>query len=126
MRPLAIVLCGLLLIACGQQQTESSDSAPRPVRIVAAGAGADRLLTLPGTLEAWESVQMAFEVSGRIVELPVLEGQQVAAGALLARIDDRDYRSRLEAAEAQLTQAESELARAKELLERGALAQAAF
>ena len=39
---------------------------------------------------------------------------------MLAQIDDRDYRSRLEAAEAQLTQATSELQRPKSL-ERGAL-----
>ena len=48
----------------------------RPVRIVAAGAGADRMMTPPGTFEAWESAQLAFEVSGRVVAVPVLEGQR--------------------------------------------------
>ena len=39
---------------------------------------------------ARESV--GFKVPGRIVELPVQEGQYVDKGDLLARLDDDDYR----------------------------------
>ena len=41
-------------------------------------------ITLSGNIEAHESL-VGFKVQGRIVELPVEEGQQVAQGALLAR-----------------------------------------
>ena len=41
-------------------------------------------LTLSGNIEAHESL-VGFKVPGRIVALPVEEGQQVAQGALLAR-----------------------------------------
>jgi RND family efflux transporter MFP subunit len=34
---------------------------------------------------------MAFEVSGRIVEMPVTEGDRVKAGDILAKLDPRDY-----------------------------------
>ncbi len=51
-------------------------------------------LTLSGNVEAHES-QVSFKVQGRIVELPVEEGQEVAEGALLARLEDADYRQRI-------------------------------
>ncbi len=49
-------------------------------------------LTLSGNIEAHESL-VGFKVPGRIVELPVEEGQQVAQGALLARLDDADLQA---------------------------------
>ena len=56
-------------------------------------------LTLSGNIEAHESL-VGFKVPGRIVELPVEEGQQVAQGALLARLDDADYKQKVRIDEA--------------------------
>jgi membrane fusion protein (multidrug efflux system) len=49
------------------------------------------------------------KVSGHIVELLVEDNQAVKKGALLMRIDDRDYRARLEQAKAAVGIAESRL-----------------
>jgi HlyD family secretion protein len=54
-------------------------------------APASNEIALSGNIEAHESL-VGFKLPGRIVALPVEEGQQVAAGALLARLDDADYR----------------------------------
>ncbi len=51
-------------------------------------------LTISGNIEAHESL-IGFKVAGRIVELPVEEGQQVEQGALLARLDDADLKQRV-------------------------------
>jgi len=51
-------------------------------------------LALSGNIEAHESL-VGFKVQGRIVELPVEEGQQVAEGALLARLEDADFQQRV-------------------------------
>ena len=56
-------------------------------------------LKLSGNIEAHESL-VGFKVAGRIVELPVEEGQQVAQGALLARLDDADFKQRVHIDEA--------------------------
>ena len=56
-------------------------------------------LTLSGNIEAHESL-VGFKVPGRIVALPVEEGQEVAPGAMLARLDDADYQQRVRIAEA--------------------------
>jgi HlyD family secretion protein len=66
-------------------------------------------LTLSGNIEAHESL-VGFKVPGRIVELPVEEGQQVEQGALLARLDDADYKQRVRIEEATVRVRESNLA----------------
>ena len=66
-------------------------------------------LTLSGNIEAHESL-VGFKVPGRIVELPVEEGQQVEQGALLARLDDADYKQRMRVDEATVRVRESNLA----------------
>ena len=66
-------------------------------------------LTLSGNIEAHESL-VGFKVPGRIVELPVEEGQQVAQDALLARLDDADLKQRIRIDEATVGVRESDLA----------------
>jgi HlyD family secretion protein len=66
-------------------------------------------LTLSGNIEAHESL-ISFKVQGRIVDLPVEEGQSVEPGALLARLDDADYRQRVRIGEATVNVRESNLA----------------
>ena len=66
-------------------------------------------LTLSGNIEAHESL-VGFKVPGRIVELPVEEGQQVAQGALLARLDDADFKQKVRIDQATVRVRESNLA----------------
>lgn len=56
-------------------------------------------LVLSGNIEAHESL-VSFKVQGRIVELPVEEGQPVDRGTLLARLEDADYRQHVRIDEA--------------------------
>ena len=49
-------------------------------------------------------------MQGRIVELPVEEGQQVEQGALLARLEDADYKQKVRIDEAAVRVRESNLA----------------
>jgi len=66
-------------------------------------------LTLSGNIEAHESL-VSFKVPGRLVELPIEEGQFVAQGALLARLDDADYKQHVRMDEAGVRVRESNLA----------------
>jgi HlyD family secretion protein len=65
-------------------------------------------MKLSGNIEAHESL-VGFKVTGRIVELPVEEGQNVAAGQTLARLDSDDYRQQVEVDEAAARVRESQL-----------------
>ena len=66
-------------------------------------------LTLSGNIEAHESL-VSFKVQGRIIDLPVEEGQSVEPGALLARLDDADYKQKVRIDEANVHVRESNLA----------------
>ncbi len=55
-------------------------------------------------------VTVAPLVSGRLVAVVVADNQRVAAGQVLARIDDRDYRARLQDAEAAVAAAQADIA----------------
>ena len=50
----------------------------------------NNLIQLSGNIEAHESL-VSFKVAGRVVELPVDEGQTVTAGQFLSRVDSADY-----------------------------------
>ena len=52
---------------------------------------------------------LAPKVSGYITAVPVTDNQHVAAGDVIARIDDRDYRTALQQAEAQVAAAQASI-----------------
>ena len=66
-------------------------------------------LSLSGNIEAHESL-VGFKVAGRIVELPVEEGQQIEQGALIARLEDADYKQKVQIDEDTVRVRESNLA----------------
>jgi HlyD family secretion protein len=51
-------------------------------------------ITLSGNIEAHESL-VSFKVQGRVIELPVEEGQQVEQGTVLARLEDADLKQKV-------------------------------
>jgi HlyD family secretion protein len=68
----------------------------------------DGRLRVSGNIEAHESV-LSFKVQGRVVELLVEEGQWVEANAVLARLDDSDFRQQAALDEATLRVREANL-----------------
>jgi len=79
---------------------------------------------------AARAFSMAPKVSGYITAVPVTDNQHVAAGDMIAHIDDRDYRVALDQAKAQLAhdqalleQAQKNLGRYQFLIQRNAIAQ---
>ena len=66
-------------------------------------------ISAPGRIRAVSSVDISAEVPGRVVELAVAEGDSVRAGDLLLRLDDAQYRSRVEQAGAAVKSARAGL-----------------
>lgn len=79
-----------------------------------------------GRIDAVSTVDLAFQVGGRVTELPVQQGQVVPAGELLAALDPADYQLAVDQAEVQLAQASRDLERGKPLREQGILTPSAF
>jgi HlyD family secretion protein len=74
-------------------------------------------LVLSGNIEAHESVLSFKTVQSRIVQLPFNEGQWVKKGALVAAVDDADYRQQVSIAEAGLAVQQRQLDSARKSLE---------
>ncbi|MDJ0873277.1 MAG: biotin/lipoyl-binding protein [Gammaproteobacteria bacterium] len=66
-------------------------------------------LTLYGRVETPRDAKLTAAIAGDIQQLPVREGQDVAADDLLAVIDDSDYRLALAQREAELAEVEAEI-----------------
>ena len=56
------------------------------------------------------TVSISSQVNAAIVDVPVTDNQLVEAGAVLVRLDDRDYKSQLDQAKAQVDQAAASIA----------------
>lgn len=99
----------------------------QPVKVMTIGQSDSTIKReFPATVRATERATIAFQVPGKLVALPVKEGQAVAAGELLARLDDADYQASFDAAQAQLTQTEGNFKRAEELIQKNYVSQAEF
>jgi HlyD family secretion protein len=66
-------------------------------------------VTLSGNIEAHESL-LSFKVQGRIIGLPIEEGQQVKQDEVLARLEDSDLKQKVRIDEANVAVRQSNLA----------------
>jgi HlyD family secretion protein len=66
-------------------------------------------IILSGNIEAHESL-LSFKVQGRIIELPIQEGQQVNENDLIARLEDADFKQKVRIDEAGVAVKQSDLA----------------
>lgn len=138
-----LALLVLLLPSCSGDK--AVEPPPTPVRVLAVTAGsAESSLKYTASFVPKAQVEMAFKVGGYVEDLlqvngpdgkprDVQPGDQVAAGALLARVRVSDYaaqsnqaRGALNEAQAQLRQAELDYQRASELLKGGYIAKSEF
>lgn len=120
MRMTLLVLV-LLHAAAAQAQTgarailEETGRAPL-VQTFVVGVDAE-ILELPGRVQATRRSDLAFPVSGLLIERPVVAGQRVAAGEMLAQLDPRDLENRVTLEEARLALAEADFLRFSRLAE---------
>ncbi len=116
-----------MLGACGKEPAPVPLPGPKHVAVLQL-ANPERMevRTFPGHVRAAERVDLSFNVPGKIIELNAVEGKQVEKGALLARLDARNYDSRLRAALAEFENARVNYQRAKKLLDSGYITRAEY
>ena len=95
-----ILMLGLPLAGCGDDSKETA--APDNLKVTAAEAKAvkiPRTASFNGALAAREMVEVRARVSGYLAEKLFEEGAVVHAGQVLYKLDDRDLRAALDAAQ---------------------------
>lgn len=103
-----VVLVVVLLIVANF--TRSSE---KSFKVKTAKAQQGRIVSLvnaTGKVQPRTEVKISANVSGEIVHMPVVEGQRVAKGDLLAQIDARTYEAQLRSSEAGYEAAKANLA----------------
>lgn len=82
-----------------------------------AGASAGSLLDASGYVVARRAATVSSKITGKVAEVLIEEGQHVAAGQVMARLDDSNARASLAQAEAQARAAQASFEVAKVALE---------
>jgi RND family efflux transporter MFP subunit len=118
-RAMIALWAGAVTFACGEETTAPAPVA-QPVKILTVGgAGAGRTLEFPGEISPAQNAEPAFEVPGKMVEFPVDEGQTIEEGAVIARLDPRDYQADADKARANVNKTRTDLERYRTLYEKG-------
>lgn len=110
----------LLLTACGPQDEAEEGPPPiRPVRVVTVEErAAGEPVTLTGTIQAQDDVNLAFRIGGQLLERNVNVGDRVTTGQVVARLDPSTWRDAVQAARANLAAAMARLVEARNEVER--------
>jgi RND family efflux transporter MFP subunit len=118
-------VCGfalLFFLGCGGKEQVEQEPVVRPIKMMTiGGGGGGGTLEYPGEVQAAQNAEISFEVPGKIVELPVDEGQSVRKGALLARLDNADFVAARDRERARMQAAKAEYERHQELYETNAV-----
>jgi RND family efflux transporter MFP subunit len=109
-RAAATALLSVMFAAgCAPQASTRSD-VTRPVKTMVVAAGEEpHMRVFPGKVEASKRVELAFQVPGVLVKLPVKEGQKIAKGEVIAQLRQDEFQARLKTLQGQLDQARAAL-----------------
>jgi RND family efflux transporter MFP subunit len=125
-----LVLTGFLflsLTACSRPEPPPLPEVARPAKLfTVVGPNELMMRSFPGEVQASGESNLAFRVSGKLVEFPANRGIEVHQGDLLARLDHSDYQAVVNEAQAQYELAVAQYKRAAELADRKLIAQADY
>ena len=115
---LALLAPVLLLGGCDPSVEEpTAEQSVRPAKVIQVQArGVVTAHEFVGRVEAAQSIDVSFEVDGVLAELPVLEGQTIDRGQLVAALDPTDFRLAVREAELQVELARQDWQRKRRLL----------
>ena len=126
-RPTRLLLAPALLTAavgCGRGTPAPPPGAPAKAPIRVTTAAVERVesgdSSVAATVRSRDRAALSARISASVMELPHREGDFVAAGAVLVRLEDGALRSALASADASASAAEQDLRRAESLLAKGA------
>lgn len=119
------MLVTLSLSACSPNKIEQSNPiAPTVVKLSAVTSiDNGNTFRFPATVSAVKTIDVRFEVTGRLVQLDMPTGSIVKAGQLLAMIDPVPFERRVLEKQTKLTQAERELTRVASMFSKSLVSQ---
>ncbi len=130
----ALLVLSASLVGCGGTRSDASEvdeSAEEevkvPVETISLETGPiESILKFSSQLEAEASIQVLSEAAREVKQLYVEEGDRVAKGALLVRLDDDEQRTAVAKMRAQLARSQREMDRQKHLFEQNLISERAM
>lgn len=117
-RTLIISIVALLTVIIAAYGYLGKPTTPKYDYITATRKNITQEVSVTGKVKAAENIDLAFERSGKISSVDAKIGDKVAAGQILAGIDDTDIRSQLAGSRAQLENTKAQLGQYEAALER--------
>lgn len=121
------IALGLGVVGTLPAQEAEQDAILRPVKLITIEPPQSAVQRqFYGQVVARQTVDLAFQVGGQMVQLPVLNGQTVSEGDLLAQLDLEPFERAVSRAELNLTQAQRDFDRVQKLMESNVASEARF
>ncbi|MGR5558987.1 efflux RND transporter periplasmic adaptor subunit [Vibrio fortis] len=112
-----LIMSSLGLVGCSEPSVIEQSQLVRPVKLLQTNQLVTATLrSFPAQVEANQEAGLSFRVSGELVTLPLLEGQVVHQGEVLAKLDSRDEKNNVLLAEADYELSAADFKRRSELL----------
>ncbi len=122
-----VALAGVAVLAACSPPPDADEAPVRAARIEQVQpAQSAAVRDFVGRVEARLTVDLSFQVGGRLADFPVSEGAQIDQGAPVAALESQDFERALREARVQLQQAEQNLDRQRTLHQRGIASDAAL
>ncbi len=122
---LVIILTAFLVVACGAKK-EPDQTHARPVKVITIASTSSVSRNFSGVVEATTVGNLAFRVSGQIINLPIATGQKIMKGDLIAELDTRELALQFSADKAAYETALAQFNRSKRLVDKEAISQQEF
>ncbi|MGI9219880.1 MAG: efflux RND transporter periplasmic adaptor subunit [Woeseiaceae bacterium] len=120
---MSVFVLGILAACAADEPDEAREPGVRPVKMLSLSpAGELQTSRYPGVIEAIQFAELSFPVGGRVAEIAVASGHMIGAGDVIATLDQRDFQSRVTAAQAAFRNAEEQFQRAARLAAEDAIA----
>ncbi|KTC82603.1 efflux RND transporter periplasmic adaptor subunit [Legionella cherrii] len=114
-------------ISCSQNDKNHTPRQTRPVKAIQIGnTNAFNGRAFPGRARAFQQVNLSFNVSGSLIELPVKIGDNVKKGSLIAKLDPLEFEAKLQSAQAEFTRDQQNFLRAQALVGKGHISKADY
>lgn len=117
----------LMSAGCSTEDSPLIGETPRPVRLTEVHTvGHQEIRRFPAQVSASKEVELAFRVGGEVVEFNLKPSQRVTKGEVIARLDQRDFKTEVELKKSEFVLVRRELDRATQMMNQNLLAQAEF
>tara|TARA_R110002072_G_scaffold4663_3_gene32425 strand:+ start:36464 stop:37543 length:1080 start_codon:yes stop_codon:yes gene_type:complete len=128
LRAMPVIVMTVLLHGCQESTAEqTAETGLRTVRLETIAPGpAEGQRRFVGRVDALSTVDLSFQVGGRIVSMPVQQGTVVEQGSLIAQLDAADYQLAADEARVALELSGLDFQRNRQMLSSGAIPQATF